>query len=275
MSLLTWLLAAAAASATVPSLASRRDPAPQRLTVVAHDYTFEAPDRIPAGLTTVQLINRGQDLHHVLFVRLDEGKTLPDLVTAMKEHGPLPKWAVLVGGPNAPAPGAEANATMVLTPGTYAILCVIPAPDGVPHVMKGMVRELTVTGAGTPAALPAVDVVALSLTEYDFTLSRPLTAGRHVIRVRNGGGQPHEVELFRLRPGHTAADVLAWVDGRQGEPPAIPIGGVNSLAPGLENDFSVELTRGNYALVCFFPDAGDGKPHFTHGMVKQITVPSR
>ena len=35
---------------------------------------------------------------------------------------------------------------------------------------------------------------------------------------------------------------------------------------------TVDFTPGDYAFVCFLPDAKDGKPHFEHGMVKQVHV---
>ena len=33
------------------------------------------------------------------------------------------------------------------TPGTYTVLCFVGEPEGMPHVMRGMVAEFTVTGA--------------------------------------------------------------------------------------------------------------------------------
>ena len=36
--------------------------------------------------------------------------------------------------------------------------------------------------------------------------------------------------------------------------------------------FTADLTPGNYALLCFVPDAKDGKPHLEHGMVKQFKI---
>ena len=45
-----------------------------------------------------------------------------------------------------------------------------------------------------------------------------------------------------------------------------------SMAQGVVNDVVVDLTPGEYALLCFVPDAGDGKPHVAHGMVRQVTV---
>jgi hypothetical protein len=44
------------------------------------------------------------------------------------------------------------------------------------------------------------------------------------------------------------------------------------MAKGAAAYVTIDFTPGDYALVCFLPDAKDGKPHFTHGMVKQIHV---
>ena len=41
---------------------------------VTHDYGFRGPDRIPAGLTTVRIVNQVQDLHHIQFLKLLQGK---------------------------------------------------------------------------------------------------------------------------------------------------------------------------------------------------------
>jgi hypothetical protein len=35
---------------------------------------------------------------------------------------------------------------------------------------------------------------------------------------------------------------------------------------------NANLEPGNYALVCFMPDAKDGKPHLMHGMIKEVKV---
>jgi len=32
------------------------------------------------------------------------------------------------------------------------------------------------------------------------------------------------------------------------------------------------FTPGTYVLLCFIPDAKDGKPHSSHGMAKEIKV---
>jgi hypothetical protein len=40
----------------------------------------------------------------------------------------------------------------------------------------------------------------------------------------------------------------------------------------VENTIEVNLEPGEYGLICFVPDAKDGKPHIAHGMVTQFTV---
>src|SRR5512143_854543 len=50
---------------------------------LAHDYGFAGPDRIPAGVTTMQVINKGQDPHHIQLVKLVQGKTADDFRAAI------------------------------------------------------------------------------------------------------------------------------------------------------------------------------------------------
>jgi len=50
-------------------------------------------------------------------------------------------------------------------------------------------------------------------------------------------------------------------------------GGVNAPRPGGgEASATLPIDAGQYVIVCFIPDAKDGKPHSAHGMVKQITI---
>lgn len=244
------------------------------VTVRTRDFVFaEMPDTIQAGATTFRLVNDGPDLHHVWLVRLEEGKTVTDLLTAMKNgHGAFPAWAVDVGGPNTPIPGETSAATLDLEVGRYAVICVIPAKDGVPHVMKGMVRELTVVPNKNPAPLPKADVV-LTLNDYKFEFDKPLKRGVQTIRVENAAQQSHEVVLIQLAPGKKVQDVLAWFDGgQQGPPPGKPIGGTTGFAAGEVNVITHDFAAGNYGMICFVPDAKDGKPHVAHGMVTEFTV---
>jgi len=248
-------------------------PAIPTVTVIATDYAVQAPDTLPAGAVTLRLVNQGKEFHHLWVARLDQGRTADDLLKALRRPGPVPAWVRDVGGPNAPAPGGESNATVSLAPGTYVLACLIPSKDGVPHVMKGMIRQVTVVETARPADVP-VGEVTMTLHDYSFTLSQPLTAGKRLIEVRNEAVQDHEIELVRLAPGKTAQDVLAWLKDEQGPPPGLPLGGVAPLATREVSWFEAELEEGKYVLICFLPDQKDGKSHFMHGMVQEIEVGS-
>jgi uncharacterized cupredoxin-like copper-binding protein len=256
----------------LPSAAHAKKAAgPNVVNVVTKEYQFEMPDSIPAGPTLFHLTNDGNQLHHVTLVKLEQGKTLADF-TALPP-GPFPAWAVFMGGPNTPVPhGGQDEDIVDMSPGNYAVICVIPDSDGKPHMMKGMVKALTVTPSNEARTMPASDLT-LTLTNYKFTFSKHLTAGRHAIRIVNKGTQPHEAVMFRLEAGKTGKDIANWVvTGMKGPPPAAPVAGISAEAPGKKNTLLVNLNAGNYALLCFMPDAKDGKPHAMHGMIYDFKI---
>lgn len=244
--------------------------APNVVTVRADDYSFQIPDTVRAGLTTIRLEAGGKELHHANVLKLDEGKTVDDLMTALRAAPAIPSWAAEVGGPNPPAPGAVAEATMNLAPGNYVVVCFVPSPDGAPHIAKGMFKPFVVTGSAAKVEQDAD--LQMTLVDYGFELSAPLTAGAHVIRVVNTAPQSHEVSLVKLAPGKKAIDVAKWIEKPQGPPPGQPLGGVAGIKPGASATFPATLEKGEYALLCFLPDAKDGKPHLAHGMMTEVTV---
>lgn len=258
--------------APAPSVAFKPVAKAHVVTVTGKDFKFDAPDEIPAGLTEFRFLNKGPSIHHMQILKLTNGKTFGDLSAALKRQGPPPKWMKEVGGPNAPAPGTESNATLMMEPGNYAIICFVDI-GGAPHFTKGMVRPLKVVAASGPAAASPTPDVTVTLFDYSFKFSAPLLAGTRTIKVQNSGPQTHEVELVQLAPGKTANDFLAWAGaGMKGPPPAKPIGGIAGLERGMSESFTANFTPGNYAFICFIPDAKDGKPHFVHGMTKDFSV---
>ena len=248
---------------------------PNHIIITAADYAFTAPDSIAAGLEMFHLANRGPSIHHLQIVELLEGKTVSDLMDALKNPGPPPAWVRYVGGPNsiAPVPTDTSVAWLTLTAGNYALLCFVPDSVGVPHFAHGMVRPLTVTtSAATPAPEPQADVV-IHLKDYGFDITGNLTAGQHTVRVVNDGPQLHEMLIAQLAPRKKAQDLVTWVGASmRGTPPARPMGGSTGIAPGGHVVISLNLTPGNYGLWCFIPDAKDGKQHVAHGMIKDLTV---
>jgi hypothetical protein len=239
--------------------------------VVGRDFSFDAPDVLPAGLTEFRFLNKGPSLHHMALLKLAGAKTVDDVRAAFAKPGPMPAWIKEVGGPNAGAPGVESNATLMLEPGNYALICFVDL-GGPPHFTKGMLKGLRVVPNKTASApRPGADVTA-TLFDYGFRLSQPVKSGTRTVRVYNGGKQHHEVELVQLAPGATPASVLQWMEKMQGPPPGKALGGVAGIGPGQSEYFTADFTKGKYALICFLPDAKDGKPHFAHGMIQEITV---
>ena len=252
--------------------------APHNVVVVARDFAFDLPARIPAGLTTFELRNRGSQGHHLEIVRLDSGKTASEAVATLVtvKQGVRPAWMYSIGGPNATAPGGNSNATLVLGPGNYLAFCEIPGPTATRHYMKGMVKPFTVTMPARAGKLPAADV-AMNLVDYDFVLSHPLTRGHHVLAVTNSGAQRHMVVIRRYpadyAAGTTAKELLVWAQDPQGKPaPGALEGGITELSPGETVVMSRDFLPGRYLLICFSTDEKDGKPHFAHGMQKEIMI---
>ncbi|WP_455243411.1 hypothetical protein [Petrachloros mirabilis] len=241
---------------------------------VAHDYGFTGPERIPSGVTTVQVVNKGQDVHHIQLLQLLQGKTAEDFRTAMADGSAgLPSWIKFVGGPNAVLPGSHSAATMKLAEGEYLLICLVPDSKGVPHMALGMTKPLSVGGMKpTRVSEPKADVT-ITLADFKFAPSRPITAGSHTIEVVNRGTQRHELVLVRLNPGATAHEFgAAFEPGASGPPPGMPLGGVVGLETGDHAFFQAKITPGNYGLICFFPDTVTGKPHFMHGMTTEFSV---
>ncbi|HSU52890.1 MAG TPA: ArsI/CadI family heavy metal resistance metalloenzyme [Candidatus Dormibacteraeota bacterium] len=271
---LLLILAAPFAWADGGRLAKENRSADAPVVFVAHDYGFTGPDRLPAGLIIVQILNQGHDLHHVQLVELLQGKTAVDFQAAMKAAPDrLPTWVKLVGGPNAVIPGEQSTSTVQLTAGNYALLCLIPDRNGVPHMALGMVKALTVTPA-MHAALsePKVDLT-ITQSDFAFALSQPMTPGSHSIEVMNAGEQPHEVVVVKLAPGASAKDFgAAFEPGASGLPPGQPVGGLTGLERGGRAFFTGHFESGHYGLICFFPDLKTGAPHFTKGMVLDFDV---
>ena len=237
----------------------------------ANEYAFQIPDTLTAGVTTIRLTNSGKEFHHLILFRLPEGMTMGQF-QQMKPDAPPPAGMVIAGGPNPAVPGGgTVEAMLNLQPGHYVAACMVPTREGIPHMLKGMMHEVTVIPGQSTAQLPEADVT-ITLADYKFETSKPLSAGRHVIRIDNAGPQMHELVFVKLDAGKTVEDVGKWAQKLEGPPPFTAMPGAAPMGPGASVTVTEELTAGDYVLICFVPDAKDGKPHVEHGMVQQIKV---
>lgn len=263
------LLAATCAPARQPASTG-----PAVVTITATDYAFAAPDTITAGLTTFRLMNHGAEAHQAVIAGAPD-RSFAEIETAMMKEGPIAEWLQFLAGPGVIASHDSSLVTSDVPPGNYLIACFIPSPDGKLHVAKGMFRRLVVVGArpGTkPPPEPVADVT-VRLSEYDFVLSAPLTAGTHTLRVENVGAQLHELTIEHLLPAKTLADWQRWAAaGMRGAPVSEPAGGMAGPDKGKVAWITLTLAPGEYLLNCYVPDVKDGRPHFMYGMAKQVRV---
>lgn len=230
---------------------------------------------VPAGPVEVRLANGGSLEHQAAIFRFEDGEDFGSFAAAAAEQGPDAALALVegFGGPNAVAPGATGSSTQVLDPGEYALLCVIPDANGVPHAAQGMLRPFTVTEPAAPAAPPllAEPDVEVDLVDLGFVTPLELSAG-DTVRATNRGEQVHEIVTYRLADGETVEDVIGAVEA--GGAPAGPSGGLGLVAPGRAADFTLPEAPGDYVFLCFVPDAGaeGGPPHLLRGMATQVRV---
>lgn len=264
---------------------------PNVVSLAATEYTFTAPDSIPAGWTTFRLANHGNEVHYGHIVQLDQGRTVAEMVDAYAEairtSGPRPGWVKRFGGPGGTAPGDSSSVTQYLEPGSYVWICPVEDSGGHPHFAKGEFKPFVV-GAADPAvanrgAVPEASMV-IRLLDFSFAVDSPLTAGPHTIRVENAGVEPHDLVVMKLAPGKTVEDVMTWMNpeqarrpGQADEPaPSLEslgtlAGGIAVIAPEMEAYFEADINPGEYVLICM-TTAPDGRSHIEHGMIRQLSV---
>ncbi|HEX6532221.1 MAG TPA: hypothetical protein VF019_06310, partial [Nitrospira sp.] len=228
------VLASAPVWAEDPRRASSLPGGDAEVVFVAHDYGFSGPDRLPAGLTTVRIVNQGQDLHHVQFLKLLQGKSAADFRAAIAaDPSRLPAWVQYAGGPNAHLPGSLASATVNLTEGDYVLMCWIPDKNGVPHVALGMQKALSVRGGKPVKVSQPKPSIVITQIDYQFVLSKGVESGLQTIEVINHGTQPHELVVVKLAAGATVKDVIAsFAPGASGPPPGELVSGITGIEKG-------------------------------------------
>lgn len=106
------------------------------------DLAFDlSQDTVPAGAPIAfTLPNQGQYPHEFAVVRLPDGIAIEQIC----EYPSLEEQIQFIGGAYA-EPGDTAYLGLEnLEPGADTAVCLVDIPDGIPHVMRGMIAELTV-----------------------------------------------------------------------------------------------------------------------------------
>lgn len=119
----------------------------QEGTIELLDFTFALPaPQLSRG--TYRVTNQGAELHELNILQLVGSATADEAVDFLLDPdaagGPPPFTSI--GGTQALMPGGVGSQSVLLDlpPGQYAFVCFVPGADGIPHVAKGMVTQVTV-----------------------------------------------------------------------------------------------------------------------------------
>lgn len=253
------------------------------LKLVAKDFAFDMPSSIPSGFTTITMENHGAFDHHANFLKLHDGVTIEQAAAAETEQD-LARIGEFFGGPLV-APGTVGSTVIDLVEGTYAVLCMIVIPDGIPHYHKGMIAPLTVTAGASAGVAPKADLTIdlMEMMFHELPDSRP--TGPQVWEIRNVGTTIHELVVFKLDDGITPEQVIAMLLGPppaatpgstpvapSGPPPFTSFGATSFMSPGCTNYATLDLVTGAYLAICFWHDAQGEKSHAELGMIHTFTV---
>jgi hypothetical protein len=242
--------------------------------IIATDAAFKAPAEVPAGLRHILFENHGAEIHESMLVKLSPGMTAEDYVAQVKRGALFPTGGSDYSGPGLTSPGESVELWTRLDPGNYLLICWNDA-----HARTRPVHPFVVSETIMNDEVPPEDLV-VKLFDYRFELSEDLQKGVQVLRVETPGPSMHEMDIFRLHPGKTVADLRQW--RKESGPGPAPF---DSLGGALDNHdirrvvwLRRDFSPGHYLLHCEMPltsNAQTTNQELTHeelGMMREIEV---
>lgn len=276
LALLTLVGCGATASASAgPSNASVRLPS---VTITAHNFSFDMPASIPAGLVRLTFVNAGADVHQVQFFRLLPGVTSAQFIAALDANGPAATrtLGVPTGGADETAPGVTTQVINNFPAGSYVATCLVFDPEmHMFHYQMGMTGSLTAATTSASVTSPLADDGGIALTGMSVLLPANISnPGLRTFKVINDGPGVHALDILQLAPGKTATDVESYLKAPSGPPPFKLLGGLGGIAPATQGWIVVNLHPGNYVAACLVVDPVSHLPHAANGMLAGFTVPA-
>lgn len=228
---------------------------------------------IGAGLVTFKAVDKKAKGAAVLQVfRLHPGYTLQDL---SGDFGPAfsgDTAAIARLDDNVTwLAGAEARATKPgwfqerLTKGHYVF---IDQNQNAP-----IFSTLTVTGKAHQRQ-PVASQGKINIFTYGFE-PRGTIRNQGWVKVDNRSDQPHFIEFQRVKKGTTRAQVLKFLRSGGNGQPSFAMRANDSfgvISPNRHAAWKLDLPKGRYALMCFWPDRMSGMPHAYMGMIDMVNL---
>jgi hypothetical protein len=238
------------------------------ITVFSRHFQVQAPAAFTAGFVSVKYVSNGGVWSSAGLIRLKPGASVQQLLNAYRSGndalaGRLGVSLGAVGGPGGP------QLISNLQPGQYVVGDI---EQTVKHTFIVAGRGFTVlAGTGQQAPAPTA-TVGVDMVNFKFHMPSAIPAGRDTFRLMNSGTQPHEMGLFKLAPGKTMADVVAFLKSQKGQPPGSFAGGLFDLDPGQTSYLVQAVAPGNYVALCFVTDPKTHLPHAALGMIMPFTA---
>ncbi|MGH2727154.1 MAG: hypothetical protein ACRDKS_09275 [Actinomycetota bacterium] len=278
------LTAAACGGGGKTTTATKQPKVTNKVTIEATEFAFKVSGSITTGQSDLVFTNTGGLDHMLTWARLKPGATpqqLGDLLLQDKGEELLADPSDAERSPILTGPGEkfEFISDVFTQPGTYALLCFIPAPDGQPHVAKGMVGSLEVTqGTASPVSIQSDGEIKLD--GKPPTLPAKLSSGRGTFKVTNAGTETHSIGFVRVEPGVTYEVADKYFNEKfdqgkttSGTPPAVIAGNLFTLQPGTSAYIVLALKPGRYIVACFEGGDENGEnDHADKGERVEVTV---
>jgi hypothetical protein len=229
--------------------------------VKAGEYTYKLSGSPKAGWVTIDFDNVGIEHHMMAVVALKKGVTAKQLGAAAASQtdaafAEVAKGDGQVGStPDLLSPGYATTTVTKLAAGHYGVLCFVPAADGTPHFLHGMVKVFDVGTPKSSAKPPQDGVRNVTLTDSGITIPSSGIPRHATLKVTNDGAAPHGFSLVKIDDGKSFDDVKAYFDAfftsgkPEGAAPGELVGGVSAVPPNGIGYLEVDLEPGHYAYV--------------------------
>ena len=138
----------------------------------------------------------------------------------------------------------------------------------------------TVAGVETGNVIPAADATLKAVQDTTWANKPASIPNKGWMNFKNKATQNHFIVMAKLKKGMTYQDFKKWfaasMDGPPSGPSPVNFGiGMDSgvVSPGYSATFRYNLPKGDYVMLCFWPDASmGGMPHAFMGMHRAITL---
>ena len=129
----------------------------------------------------------------------------------------------------------------------------------------------------TPTSPSSIPTVAINAIDYGYIMPDTITvqAGLVDVALVNNGTQSHQAQVARLKSGVTREEVLDELVTKRHLAAAFSLftfmGGPDTISPGYGQETILNLSAGQYVLLCFVVGQ-DSIPHIDKGMIHFFIV---